>query len=281
MSDSHIVWLASYPKSGNTWFRIFLANLLADKDEPQDINKLEISTPIAASRSLFFNVAGWSSIPLKLGELRRLQPDLYQVLSQQQKQCCYLKTHEAYTQNAEGNWIHAPDVTRAAVYFVRNPLDVALSWANHCGNTVDKSIASMAKSQWLAGKQAVAKSQFAQQTLSWSQHVQTWTQQRLSPVLVLRYEDMLAHPLDTFRQAVNFLQLEFKDWQIERALRHSQFDELKKQELAQGFSEKPVKSKAFFRQGRSGGWRDVLTENQIADVVDAHRSAMKQYDYVT
>lgn len=280
MSDGNIVWLASYPKSGNTWFRIFLANLFADKDVPQDINKLEISTPVAASRGLFANVAGWSSSALNLSELRLLQPSVYRQLSAQQKESCYLKTHEAYTKNASNQFIHAPEASQAVLYFVRNPLDVCLSWANHCGISTDRSIQQMAHSQWLAGKKAIGNSQYAQQTLSWSQHVLTWTQQADMPCLVMRYEDMLAKPEKTFSQAVSFLGLEYSMQQIEKALRFSRFDQLKQQEQQSGFAEKPDKSKAFFRQGKANAWQNELTEVQVQRLLESHGAVMQTFGYM-
>ncbi|MDF1759395.1 MAG: sulfotransferase domain-containing protein [Coxiellaceae bacterium] len=275
-----IVWLASYPKSGNTWFRIFLANLLADKDEPCDINKLEISTPIAASRGLFMQTAGWSSRDLTVEEIRLLQSSFYDVLSDQQTETCYLKTHEAYTSNEHHQFIHSPEATKGTIYFVRNPLDVCISWANHCDNEIDKSIKSLAKDQWIAQKRKEQGSQFAQYTKSWSGHVTSWTTLQHGPTLVMRYEDMLADSSHWFAKAVEFLELEYTQEQIDKALHHARFDELKKQEQAKGFAEKPHGSKAFFRNGKSGDWQDRLTTEQIDKIIAQHHDVMAQYDYL-
>ncbi|MDF1655418.1 MAG: sulfotransferase domain-containing protein [Coxiellaceae bacterium] len=278
--SANIVWLASYPKSGNTWFRIFLANLLADKDEPCDINKLEISTPIAASRGLYLQTAGWSSRDLTTDEIRLMQPSFYDVLSEQQTETCYLKTHEAYTFNEQQQPIHSPSATKGTVYFVRNPLDVCISWANHCDNEIDKSIKSLAKDQWIAQKAKQSGSQFAQYTKSWSDHVSSWATLQNGPTLVMRYEDMLADSPHWFTQAVNFLQLEYSQEQIKKALHHARFDELKKQEQAKGFSEKPKGSKAFFRNGQSGDWQQRLTTKQIDNIVEKHHDVMAEYNYL-
>ncbi|MDF1795677.1 MAG: sulfotransferase domain-containing protein [Coxiellaceae bacterium] len=277
---ANIVWLASYPKSGNTWFRIFLANLLADKDEPCDINKLEISTPIAASRGLFLQTAGWSSRDLTINEIRLLQPSFYDALSEQQTETCYLKTHEAYSFNEHQQPIHSPKATKGTVYFIRNPLDVCISWANHCDNEIDKSIKSLAKDQWIAQKRKEQGSQFAQYTQSWSDHVTGWTTLQNGPTLVLRYEDMLADSVQWFTKAVQFLELEYTEAQIEKALHHARFDELKQQEQAKGFAEKPKGSKAFFRKGQSGDWQQRLTTQQIDKVIAKHHDVMAQYDYL-
>lgn len=277
--DKNLTWLASYPKSGNTWFRIFLANALVDEPEPRDINALELATPIAASRSLFQSVSGWSSASLHLSEVRLLQPALYRQLSSHSADGCYLKTHEAYTKNSANAWLHEPAVSRGCIYFVRNPLDVCLSWANHCGISVDRAIKQMGQSQWLAGKQSLGKSQFPQQTLSWSQHVLSWTRQTSVPVLVLRYEDMLAEPEQTFAKAAQFLDLNLSRERLQKAIRFSSFSELKRQESQQGFAEKPDKSKAFFRQGTAGHWRQQLSASQIDQIISDHATVMQQFGY--
>ena len=71
-----IIWLASYPKSGNTWFRVFLTNLLRDADTPASINELE-STPIASARGIFDNNIGFEASDLTADEIDRLRPELY------------------------------------------------------------------------------------------------------------------------------------------------------------------------------------------------------------
>lgn len=76
----NIVWLASYPKSGNTWVRVFLTNLLRDSDCPADINQLEM-TPIASNRSVFDDVVGMKAADLSYDEVDRLRPEVYRFLS--------------------------------------------------------------------------------------------------------------------------------------------------------------------------------------------------------
>ena len=66
-----IVWLASYPKSGNTWFRVFLSNLLSKANQPVDINNL-FAAPIASNRQLFDEATGLSSSDLTADEMNGL-----------------------------------------------------------------------------------------------------------------------------------------------------------------------------------------------------------------
>ncbi len=86
----NIIWLASYPKSGNTWFRVFLTNLLWGGGEPVEINKL-MRTPVAGARDLFDETVGINASDLSHDEVDRFRPDLYRYLSDQAKQRRFFK----------------------------------------------------------------------------------------------------------------------------------------------------------------------------------------------
>ncbi|KAB2870631.1 MAG: sulfotransferase domain-containing protein, partial [Bacteroidales bacterium] len=90
-----IVWLASYPKSGNTWFRVFLSNLLSESDQPADINNL-YATPIASSRELFDEATGLSSAELTLDEIDILRPGVYSYAARNSKEILFQKVHDAW-----------------------------------------------------------------------------------------------------------------------------------------------------------------------------------------
>ena len=70
-NGKNIIWLASYPKSGNTWFRIFLTNLLQKHTSPANINELT-GGPIASSRQLFDELTGIDSSDLTFDEIEKL-----------------------------------------------------------------------------------------------------------------------------------------------------------------------------------------------------------------
>ena len=91
-----IIWLASYPKSGNTWFRGFLTNLLRDADTPASINELE-RTPIASARGVFDNNMGFEASDMTADEIDRLRPELYIHLAENAKEPLFMKIHDAYT----------------------------------------------------------------------------------------------------------------------------------------------------------------------------------------
>lgn len=275
-----IVWLASYPKSGNTWFRAFLANLLSGLDRPVPINALRTGS-IASARPVFDDLAGVEASELSPDEIDLLRPDVYRLMAEEAEATEYHKVHDAYTLNSEGRPLLPPEATRAALYFVRNPLDVAVSYAHHSHCDVDTVIGWMAHPGhcFCAGPKRL-HNQLRQRLLTWSGHVESWVDRPEFPVHVVRYEDMKLAPEATFTEAARFADLPTEPEAIARALEFSSFEELQRQEAETGFAEKNPRAESFFRKGVAGGWREALSEEQAAKVIEDHRGVMERFGYL-
>ncbi|HEY9003783.1 MAG TPA: sulfotransferase domain-containing protein [Mucilaginibacter sp.] len=279
-----IVWLASYPKSGNTWFRAFLTALLGDGT--LDINMMK-TDGIFSSRKIFDDTTDLDSTYLYDDEVKQMLPEVFtEVASQYSRPRLFVKVHDAYSKNVDGIPIIPVEPTLCALYFIRNPLDVVGSFANHNAGTIDESIeimnnprGTLARQNRLRGEMNI-NYQFTQLMFSWSDHAESWTNPEVPfPVLVLRYEDMLHDTLNTFSKAVAFMGLEKTTEEIEKAINQCRFEKLKEQEKENGFMEKNRKSESFFRSGKSGGWKNELTPEQIRSIVDNHRAVMEKYGY--
>lgn len=275
-----IIWLASYPKSGNTWFRIFLTNLLRDSDTPANINELETS-PIASARGIFDQHIGFEASDLSADEIDRLRPELYCYLAEEQEEPLFMKIHDAYTLVADNLPLIPATATGGALYFIRNPLDVAVSFAHHNGTDYDTAIANMADNAFtFCGKPKRLHKQLRQKLLTWSEHVLTWADAAPFPVCLLRYEDMKTQPLETFTRAVCFAGLLHNEEQINKALAFSKFEVVQQQEEAEGFQEKSAVSTRFFRKGESGSWREELNAEQVQRIIADHREVMQRFGYL-
>ncbi len=275
-----IIWIASYPKSGNTWFRLFLTNLLRDAEEPADINDTE-STPIASARGIADEEIGVETSDLTPAEIARLRPKVYEQVASEAEEPLFMKVHDAWTLLDDGTPLLSARATRGAIYIIRNPMDVAISAADFNGSEIYAFIARLADNKaTLASQPKRLADQLGQILLSWSEHVLSWVDRSGVPIHVMRYEDMGAEPLAAFTAAVRFAGLEHDEEQIARAIRFSAFDELKRQEQEKGFREKSVKQKQFFRSGTAGGWADVLTGQQVEQVIADHGPVMKRFGYL-
>jgi hypothetical protein len=268
---SGIVWLASYPKSGNTWVRAFIANLRLGDRGPANINDLQI--PTAANRHLFDQVAGVEASDLTPEEIARMRPRVYRQLAEDSAESVFLKIHDAC-----GPIVPA-DATAGAIYIIRNPLDVAVSFAHHMSKPIDWSVNEMA-SNTAAYHSDLPIRNLNQTLVSWSGHVRSWVDQRAFPVHVVRYEDLHERPLEAFAAIATCCRLQNKPNSVQQAIERSSFEALQTQELKSGFRERPEKLASFFRQGRVGAWREVLSPAQIARIIDDHGPVMERFGYL-
>ena len=274
-----IVWLASYPKSGNTWFRAFLTALLNPDNADVDINNL-YPTTIASSRQLFDEMTGISSADLTPEEIDLLRPLVYRQNALESDEVIYHKVHDAWLILPNGEPLFPADVSKAVVYFIRNPLDVVVSFAHHLSTGIDKTITVMNTPDYsFCQRTDRLHNQLRQKLFTWSGHVKSWVDDSGLPVLVMRYEDMKTSPIETFAKSVSFLGLSYALHEIEAALNQASFTRLKQQEEEKGFSEKSAGSASFFRKGVVGDWRNELSEEQVERIVETHGETMKRFGY--
>lgn len=201
-----IIWLASYPKSGNTWLRIFLTNLERDEETPASVNELAFASGPSA-RAHFDEAVGYKAADLTFDEIDRLRPEVYVYESGVREEAFYSKVHDAFAILPDGRPLFPPQVSLRAVYLVRNPLDVCVSFAHHLGGTdLDTMIASMADPAFALGAcTRTLGPQLRQRLRTWSGHVLSWVDGFPKPVHVMRYEDMKRSPAETFTACAKFL----------------------------------------------------------------------------
>lgn len=276
---SNIIWLASYPKSGNTWFRLFLANLMDNSDNPVDINNL----PVMSSKEnvISFNHTVENKI-LTCDEVDNLRPEVYEQWAHEAEEPVFIKIHDANRYTADGHSLIPENSTGKVIYFIRNPLDIAVSFSNHNGYDIDTIINFMANEN--AGLHISAENvpnAFDEKLSSWNQHVESWMGNSDLDVLALRYEDMLLNTFDTFKQAVLFLGMNYSDDQIQKAIELSSFETIKMQEEENGFQERHPNCQAFFNKGQVGNWKTILFDDQIIRIVNDHNTMMRRFNYIS
>lgn len=276
-TDGSIFWFASYPKSGNTWLRIFLANLLSSANDPVDINNIQSVPATVSSRSLFDRISGLDSSNLSDSEIQPLRSHVLRHWVKSRNECVWLKTHDGVS--LDGSGVVPLDVTKGAICIVRNPLDVAVSYAHHCAMPVDRIIAIMAGKPRISTERHGLPIQLSRSHWHWSTHSNSWLAAPFK-VLLVRYEDLLATPELTFGQIVRFMELPVSPARTAEAVALSAFPVLQAQERQHGFIERKVPDQVFFRQGKSGGWRQALTPAQIDAIVDEHGECMQQLGYL-
>ncbi len=275
----NIVWLASYPKSGNTWLRAFLANLIANRVEPLRPDEIRDYTDYETRPERFSELAGRPSTELDVAEIAALRFDVHALIAQRAQGTRLLMTHN-FCGSFEGHPLFNWEVTAGAIYVVRNPLDVAVSMTHHFGLTLEEAIDRLGDERVASVNDEVAVSHLIG---SWSSHVKGWAdmaERAQGKVIVLRYEDLLDKPAKHFARAAKLIGLGHDKARIERAVRHTSFQTLSALEKKHGFVEAVDEKTRFFHKGRANQWREALSREQVERIVRDHREQMQRFRYV-
>ena len=276
---ANIVWIASYPRSGNTWIRVFLWYLLRPMGEPEE--NFDFLGGFAAKDSshvdLFERFLGRPPAEAPYPEIATVRPEVQAAIAEASNGVTAVKTHSALGL-AEGASTIDLSLTAAAVYVVRNPLDVAVSLSAYFGTSIDVAIDRMCLDNCIGSTDEGGIPEFWG---SWSQNIGSWTGSPNPIIMPVRYEDMMSAPELVFPAVAKFLNLHPSDEQMALARHASSFKHLKEMEQQVGFPETFGEGQPFFRAGRAGAWREILSEDQIRRLVGAHHVQMGRVGYLT
>lgn len=278
-SAGRTVWLASYPKSGNTWVRA-IVTALGTHPELFGVDHLSSGSQphhVGAALGVFGLDTRW----LTDDETQLVRDALTRRLSATGDSGAPVlrKTHETYRAGAPGVAPFPVEATRAAILVVRDPRDVACSSAAFFGTTVDEAIEAMGKD---GGEPSanVARSQTAQPWGTWSSHACSWLADDVPfPVHVVRYEDLVADAVATLHPVFTAVGIDCSREELAAAVEQARFDRLQDSEAERGFRGTHPNTEQFFRRGVDGGWRDELTDDQVAMIEDDHAEVMARLGY--
>ena len=271
-----IIWIASFPKSGNTWMRAFLANYILDRADAFPINQLG-SFSLSDTRPRFFHEAARKSLEqLSQNDTISLRNDAQKLIADSKEHDHFVKTHSQYGTFNKCPLINA-QVTKGAIYLVRNPLDLVISYSAHLGVSINEAINTMGEVRNSTTEQ---DSNVLTIIGRWSEHVNSWLDNKDVPRVLVRYEDLIKSPYVQFRKTLNALGINVNEDRLRRAIEFSSFSELADQELKGGFRERPPHAERFFRKGTVDQWDQTLTNKQIRKLEDMHGLIMKKLGYI-
>jgi len=276
-----IIWLASYPKSGNTWLRMFLKSYFLKSDE-----KLSLEGSILDN----FKAKGFPDQAIldhlkvdyyKFGEIVKTWETLQDYINLNNR-TNFVKTHNAMCTVGSYKFTTSKN-TIGAIYLVRDPRDVLVSYSHHLGVDYEKTFTHLSSSYTY--EYASSGGIDYEKTLmgTWSEHYNSWKNYNSCKVLILKYEDMILNELNTFTKVVNYLKeidgTEFNIDKLKKALKQTQFSELQKMEKTEGFKEKG-KGDLFFRSGKIGTWKDEVPVNIIKKIEKLFHREMVELGYL-
>jgi hypothetical protein len=269
-----IIWIASYPKSGNTWVRSFLTNYLSDKksfsfDQLNEIKKFprkDLFDKLKINYNDFEQIAShWINM---------------QEIINSNKKITFLKTHNAMAKVNNFNFTNSIN-TKGFIYMVRDPRDVVLSYASHLGKSVEETFSIM-KNDKSFEMLDINSNQKMSILGSWSSNYKSWKNCSVAKGLIIKYEDLVSNPLKNFNKIIKYLSrlnsLEIDKNKITESINNTNFKILKKLEFEKGFDEKG--SNVFFRNGVVGEWQKNLDHNIVKQIEEVFNKEMLELGYL-
>ena len=274
-----IVWLASYPKSGNTWLRMFLKSYFLKSNE-----KFSLGGSILDS----FKAQGFPDQKmldhlkvdyLKFEEIVKNWETMQDYINLNNR-TNFLKTHNSMCTIGPYKFTTHKN-TKGGIYLVRDPRDVLISFSNHLGKSYESTFKLMSSSD---GNEEDEEENYEKSLLgSWSDHYNSWKSYKSSKILIIKYEDMVLQSYNTFKKIINYLNeidnSEISEEKLSIALKQTDFEELQGMEKKHGFREK-LKGELFFRKGKSGTWKEELPRDLINKIENLFHKEMTELGYL-
>lgn len=270
---SSTLWLASYPKSGNTWVRAQL-DALVRKGPPDFASMDDSGEGINDQMDPALDLPLGGLAPAEAVAAMRLSWAIAEPVSG-----AYIrrKTHSAWL--ADGDAWPAPwqPPGAKAIYIVRDPRAIVCSWAHHLDISPERTVEIMADDAQPQRGDHLAKGRGL--LASWSRHVSSWVHECELPVLVVTYESMLADPAGQLRRMAQFAGIDATDDEVGAAVAACSFVNLATREIFEGFAEAPGANRPFFRRGEAASWRSELSPGLAAAIEQRHASVMREFGY--
>lgn len=263
------VWLASYPKSGNTRIRALVEAFKTRK--PVQINSMEHTR----GDLNWYHYHLVSARPLAettlTEQLLIRNAALAHMLLQFQEKPQLVKTHHVYGEVSEVRLFPLAFGDRA-IYVVRDPRSVVLSYANHFKCSAMEALGQMTnETQIIKDKHGLAH------VLSrWDTHVRSWTMECPLTVKVVRYEDLWRASI--VRDMLEFLGFTLTLDEARLAMGFASFELMQKQEQEEGFREAPD-GVQFFKSGDEGSWEGRLEADVRKALEKEFGETMELFEY--
>ena len=265
-----IIWLASYPKSGNTFLRSLLTSYLLTDDGKFDEKKLKEINQFP-NLSLFKNLGIDTSDDLQI--VKNYIKAQEKINSLDANKIRFIKTHSSLN-DINGYKFTDLKNTLGVIYVVRDPRSVVRSYANH--NQLSLEDATNRLLEFGATIGGIKGSDFGSNQIvthmgSWSSNYNTWKEfKKINSYLLVKYEDLVIDTKNTFLQVLNFIyklgnsKLEINNSKLKNTIETTTFESMQKLEKQKGFTESVIddngKNIKFFKYGYKKNEKNILPQ---------------------
>ena len=279
-----IIWIASYPKSGNTWLRSIISALVYSKDGIFTFDKLKKIEQFPEKK--FFK-----DLVKNFGDFDEIKNNW---IAAQDKinldeKIKFFKTHQGNFKIGNDHFTNNQN-TQAVIYIVRDPRNLVTSISNHYSLSLNEACKFLTSPELRGnGKSWEEKKDGIYNFLGkWNEHYKSWTNNTKN-LLLLRYEDLITEPKKELEKLIFFLNkyvnFETSDIKINKILESTSFKNLKKMEQEGSFMENVIKKETgsnvnFFNLGPKNIWQNSLDKKIIKKIEDDFKDEMKEIGYL-
>ena len=282
-----IFWIASYPKSGNTWIRSLLCSYYYTNDGVFTDDTLLKNIGQFPEKKYFEKFNYNISVP---GDTARFWIKAQELINQDKK-LRFFKTHN-FLGMINNTQFTNEKYTLAAIYILRDPRNIITSLKYHFEMSYEESLKFMLNERKFTydyfKKNDYGDFQFLS---SWEKNYQTWINNKIFPTLVIKYEDLISNTYDEFKKIIKFIdnlinkKNEFDKKKVLNSLSSTSFSNLKKIENIKGFSES-LNSKTnnkkipFFHLGPENNWENKLDKDFKIKVNEVFKKNLEELRYL-
>ena len=280
-----IIWLASYPKSGNTWVRSVITSLFKKKQNEVDFKDLHFvrQYPLRSDFSKFL---------INIDDINELSKNWInsQNILNSDKKLKFLKTHYSLC-NLKGNYFTDIKNTFGAIYIVRDPRNIITSINHHFSHKdISNSLEFLFddnKVLGLSNSKEKKDNHIITPIASWGTHYNSWKLIQKNFLLV-KYENLLLNPENEFNKIIKYIEkifnITFEKTLKNYAIQNNSFEKLKELEKNKGFEESTLGpdgiKKKFFNLGPNNNWKKILNPRIASQIEGKFRVEMKELGYL-
>ena len=268
-----IVWLASYPKSGNTYVRCFLSNYIYNLDSEFSFNLLK-KIPKFETKKNFLNFIENVKTDEKFIYYKYCTAVQEKLINDHDQKNLIFKTHHFYGQLNNFEFTNKEN-TLLFIYLIRDPREVLISYARHSNMTIEDMLEFFTSNQ-------IIRNYEMETIVNWSMHYKSWKSFKGVPNLFIKFEDLIKNPSNEFKKIIeflsNFIDIKFNNKKFDETLKFTKFQNLQNLENKFGFDESQENN--FFNSGKIDSWKKILTENQIKKIENSFYEEMKELKYI-
>tara|TARA_B110000263_G_scaffold44760_1_gene36698 strand:+ start:1534 stop:2382 length:849 start_codon:yes stop_codon:yes gene_type:complete len=279
-----IIWIASYPKSGNTWLRALLASYYFTNEGSFSLSLLDKIDAFPSDK--FFKEYN--------DQFSKVEDTSKYWLKEQEKinkknKITFLKTHSAICK-INGNSFTNKENSIGAIYIVRDPRNVITSISNHYQISIEDAFQFMKDEKRGIINKKDGRYLGFQAVWSWSINQKTWVENNLFPVLVIKYEDLLKETYNTFRKVIEFINKISNSSKIfnkskgKNSIKNTSFEKLQRMENDHGFAEAMNKKGTnkkikFFNLGQKNNYKNLLSQDLIIKMNEFYKEELIKFNY--